>query len=62
MHDTAKSFEGSTELLHLSISVARIEQLDRNFTLFLAEKVAHKRDKKAQNGSIMQIRTYNCIR
>jgi hypothetical protein len=30
--------------------------------LFLAERVAHKRDKKVQNGSIMQIRTYNYIR
>jgi len=48
--------------LHLSISVARMEQPDRNFILFLAEKVAHKRDQKVQSDSITQIRTYNYIR
>jgi hypothetical protein len=48
--------------LHLSISVARMEQPDRNLILFLAEKVAHKRDKKVQNGAITQIRKYNYIR
>ena len=47
--------------LHLSISVARMELPDRNFILSLAEKVAPKQDKKAQNGRAMKIRTYNYI-
>jgi hypothetical protein len=48
--EVAESLGHVCSQLHLSISVARMEHPDRNLILFLAEKVAHKRVKKVQNG------------